>query len=107
MEQKWDRKGINMKDFRKELLENIPKYPNHITGSDLAYAIGVKGSEVIRKHINALRSAGHPIVSDPDGYYIATNSEQIEKCIQSLRSRCSAIEDAICGLYKSFGAVAQ
>lgn len=94
-------------DLKKEILEHIPNYPCHITGSDLAYATGLRGSEVIRKHINALRSAGHPIVSDPDGYYIATNSEQIEKCIQSLRSRCAAIEDAICGLYKSFGAVAQ
>ena len=95
------------KDFKKEILKNIPNYPNHITGSDLAYATGLRGSEVIRKHINALRSAGNPIVSDTDGYYIATNSEQIEKCIQSLRSRCAAIEDAICGLYKSFGAIAQ
>lgn len=94
-------------DLQKEILGNIPRYPNHITGSDLAYITGLHGSEVIRKHINALRMAGHPIISDPDGYYIATNSEQIEKCIQSLRSRCAAIEDAICGLYKSFGAIAQ
>jgi biotin operon repressor len=94
-------------DLQEEILGNIPRFPNHITGSDLAYITGLHGSNVIRKHINALRSVGHPIVSDPDGYYIATNSEQIEKCIQSLRSRCVAIEDAICGLYKSFGAVAQ
>lgn len=94
-------------DLQKDILKNIPSYPNHITGSDLAYITGLSGSEIIRKHINALRMAGHPIISDPDGYYIATNSEQIEKCIQSLRSRCAAIEDAICGLYKSFGAVAQ
>lgn len=94
-------------DLKKEILDNIPSYPKHITGSDLAYAIGLRGSEIVRRHINALRSAGHPIVSDSDGYYIATNSEQIEKCIQSLRSRCAAIEDAIYGLCKSFGAVAQ
>ena len=94
-------------DLKKQILGQIPNYPSHITGSELAYATGLSGSAVVRKQINSLRSAGYPIASDPEGYYIATNSEQIEKCIQSLRSRCAAIEDAICGLYKSFGKVAQ
>ena len=91
----------------KEILDNIPNYPNTIKGSELAYACGVTGSAKVRREVNALRSAGFPIVSTQDGYSMATDAKQIEDCILSLRSRVAAIEGAIAGLYKSFGAVAQ
>lgn len=94
-------------DYNCEILRHIPIHPETISGKDLAWVAGLNSSAQVRRHINALRTAGYPIVSDADGYSIATNSEQIEKCIQSLRSRCSAIEEAICGLYKSFGSIAQ
>lgn len=94
-------------DYNCEILRHIPTHPETISGKDLAWVAGLNSSAQVRRHINALRTAGYPIVSDADGYSIATNSEQIEKCIQSLRSRCSAIEEAICGLYKSFGSIAQ
>lgn len=90
----------------KEILDNIPNYPNTINGTDLAYACGLSNSAMVRRQVNALRSAGYPIVSTQDGYSIATNAKQIEECIQSLRSRVASIEDAIYGLCKSFGAVA-
>jgi biotin operon repressor len=94
-------------NLKSDILYFIPKYPDKISGRELADVTGLRGSEQVRMQVNALRTAGYPIVSTSQGYSIATNSEQIEKCIQSLRSRCSAIEEAICGLYKSFGSIAQ
>lgn len=91
----------------KEILDNIPNYPNTINGTDLAYACGLTSSAMVRMKVNALRSAGYPIVSTQDGYSLATDAKQIEDCIRSLRSRVASIEGAIAGLYKSFGAVAQ
>ena len=91
----------------RELLDNIPRNPNTIRGSDLAYACGMTSSAMVRRKVNALRSAGFPIVSTRDGCSIATDAKQIEDCILSLRSRVAAIEGAIAGLYRSFGAVAQ
>ena len=91
----------------KEILNNIPNYPNTINGKDLAYACGLTSSAMVRRKVNALRTAGFPIISTHDGYSIATDSKQIEDCIHSLRSRVASIEEAIYGLYKSFGAVAQ
>lgn len=91
----------------KDIINNIPNYPNTINGTDLAYACGLTNSAMVRRKVNALRTAGYPIVSTQDGYSIATNAKQIEECILSLRSRVESIEGAIAGLYKSFGAVAQ
>ena len=91
----------------REILDNIPNYPNTINGTDLAYACGLTSSAMVRRKVNALRSAGYPIVSTQDGYSIATDAKQIEDCILSLRSRVASIEEAIYGLYKSLGAVAQ
>ena len=91
----------------KEILNNIPNYPNTIKGRELAYACGLTNSAMVRRNVNALRTAGYPIVSTQDGYSIATNAKQIEECILSLRSRVASIESAIAGLYKAFGAVAQ
>ena len=91
----------------KKILNSIPNYPNTINGTDLAYACGLSNSAMVRRNVNALRSAGYPIVSTQDGYSIATDAKQIEDCILSLRSRVASIEGAIAGLYKSFGAVAQ
>ena len=91
----------------KEILNNIPNYPNTIYGADLAHACGLTSSAMVRRAVNALRSAGFPIISTQDGYSIATDAKQIEECILSLRSRVASIEGAIAGLYKSFGAVAQ
>ena len=90
----------------REILDNIPNYPNTINGTDLAYACGLSNSAMVRRQVNALMSAGYPIVSTQDGYSIATDAKQIEDCILSLRSRVASIEGAIAGLYKSFGAIA-
>lgn len=91
----------------RDILNSIPNFPKTITGADLAYACGLTSSAMVRRQVNALRSAGFPIVSTQDGYSVATNAKQIEDCIRSLRSRVASIEGAIAGLYKSFGAVAQ
>lgn len=91
----------------KDIINSIPIYPATITGRELADALGLTSSADVRKNVNALRTAGYPIVSTKDGYSVATDAKQIEDCIRSLRSRVASIESAIAGLYKSFGAVAQ
>lgn len=94
-------------ETKVRILKAIPRYPLSIKGKDIAFATGMTSSAEVRRHVNALRSAGVPIVSTIDGYSIATEAKQIEECIRSLRSRVASIEGAIAGLYKSFGAVAQ
>ena len=91
----------------KDILNNIPNYPNTIKGRELARVCSLTSSATVRREVNALRTAGFPIISTQNGYSIATDSYQIEECIRSLRSRVESIEEAIYGLYKSFGAVAQ
>lgn len=91
----------------KDIINSIPIYPATITGRELADALGLTSSADVRKNVNALRTAGYPIVSTKDGYSVATDAKQIEDCIRSLRSRVASIESAIAGLYRSFGAVAQ
>ena len=91
----------------KDIINNIPNYPNTIKGRELAMICSLTSSATVRREVNALRTAGYPIVSTQDGYSIATDAKQIEDCILSLRSRVASIEGAIAGLYKSFGAVAQ
>ena len=94
-------------DARKgsSLLDSIPTYPSYIKGRDLAGIVGLTSTAEVRQHINALRTAGFPILSTNEGYSMATDSQQIEKCIRSLRSRVASIEGAIAGLYRSFGNV--
>ena len=61
----------------RDILNSIPNFPNTITGADLAYACGLTSSAMVRRQVNALRSAGFPIVSTQDGYSVATNAKQI------------------------------
>lgn len=91
----------------RKIIDHIPVYPMSITGKELADTLGLTSSADVRKNVNALRTAGYPIVSTKDGYSVATDAKQIEDCIKSLRSRVASIESAIAGLYKSFGAVEQ
>lgn len=97
----------NIAGIESCILNNIPSFPSAINGRELACICGLTSSASVRKQVNALRTAGAPIVSTQDGYSIATDSKQIEDCIRSLRSRVASIEGAIAGLYKSFGAVAR
>ena len=48
--------------------------------------------------VNELRSAGVPICSDRNGYYIAKSREELDRTIVQLKSRVKKIQSAIDGL---------
>ena len=84
-------KTFNLLDFLLEGKEN------HITSRDLESITNLKGSE-IRAEVNRLRTAGAPIASDANGYYIATTPEELTATIRNLQSRRNAMNRAIEGL---------
>ena len=53
---------------------------------------------MIREMVNELRSAGVPICSDRNGYYIAKSREELDRTIVQLKSRVKKIQSAIEGL---------
>lgn len=85
-----------MKDF--SLLDFLPEgQGNHITSRELESITNLTGSE-IRAEVNRLRTAGAPIASDANGYYIATTDEELTATIRNLQSRRNAMNRAIEGL---------
>ena len=80
------------------LLDLLPEgQGNHITSKELESITNLKGTE-IRREVNRLRTAGVPIASDANGYYIATTEEELTATIRNLQSRRNAMERAIEGL---------
>lgn len=70
---------------------------SRITGRDLERLTNLDGVS-IRREINRLRTAGNPIASDANGYYIATTEEELTATIKNLKSRSQAMNRAIEGL---------
>ena len=68
-----------------------------ITTETLKKIFGLK-PERIRCIINALRSAGCPILAYSKGYYYSTDKSEIRLTIQSLEDRIRGISNAKCGL---------
>ena len=88
-----------MKDFN--LLDFLPEgRGRHITSRELEDITHLKGTE-IRAEVNRLRTAGVPIASDGNGYYIATTEEELTATIRNLQSRRNAMERAILGLMEA------
>ena len=87
-------KTFNLLDFLLEGKEN------HITSKDLESITNLKGSD-IRAEVNRLRTAGEPIASDGNGYYIATTQEELTATIRNLQSRRNAMNRAIIGLLEA------
>lgn len=88
-----------MKKFN--LLDFIPEgQDNHITSRELESITNLTGSE-IRTEVNRLRTAGVPIASDGNGYYIATTQEELTATIKNLQSRSNAMNRAIEGLMEA------
>lgn len=85
-----------MKKFN--LLDFLPQgKERQITSRELENITDLKGTE-IRKEVNKLRTAGEPIASDANGYYIATTPEELTATIRNLESRRNAMNRAIEGL---------
>ena len=83
------------------LLDFLPQgEDNRITSRDLEAVTNLKGT-AIRKEVNRLRTAGEPIASDANGYYIATTPEEITATIRNLESRRNAMNRAIEGLMEA------
>lgn len=87
-------KEINLLDFLPVGKEN------KITSRELGEITHLKGN-AIRREVNRLRTAGLPIASDKEGYYIATNAEEITATIRNLQSRRNAMNRAIEGLQEA------
>lgn len=85
-----------MKKFN--LLDFLPEgQDSRITSRDLESITNLKGAQ-IRAEVNRLRTAGVPIASDANGYYIATTDEELTATIRNLQSRRNAMNRAIEGL---------
>ena len=83
------------------LLDFLPEgQENKITSRDLESKTHLKGAQ-IRAEVNRLRTAGAPIASDANGYYIATTQEALTATIRNLESRRNAMNRAIEGLMEA------
>lgn len=79
------------------LEKNHKGYQKPISSKSLEIFFGLKGSE-IRKLVNSLRCKGVPICSDSDGYYYASNQQELKATIMQLDSRINQIAKARDGL---------
>lgn len=59
--------------------------------------MGVKGAD-IRRMVNELRFAGHPICSGKEGYWYAETEDEVLETLNNLQSRVYGINKAINGL---------
>jgi len=55
----------------------------------------------LREIINELRCRGHPICSDENGYYYASNEAELSATIRQLNNRISNIAKARNGLLRA------
>ena len=89
---------------KEELLHRLEKhhtgYRNAVSSRYLETVFQVRGA-CIRKTINELRCAGHPICSGEEGYYYAANSMELTATIRQLSSRITKIAGAKNGLVRA------
>ena len=72
-----------------EVLKLIPVgNESRITSAEICMRLGITGAEV-RNAIHKLRLANNPIGSDTNGYWIATEPDELNRTISSLNSRIS------------------
>ena len=90
--------GGRMKNRLQKILEREhQEKDNAIVSRALEERLSCKGT-MIREMVNELRSAGVPICSDRNGYYIAKSREELDRTIVQLKSRVKKIQSAIDGL---------
>lgn len=70
-----------------------------ICGAEIGRAFKVSGVEV-RRLINTARSNGDPICSNGKGYYIAKDSEELQRTIDSIQGRINSMSEAVAGMTK-------
>ncbi|SHE61414.1 HTH domain-containing protein [Tissierella praeacuta DSM 18095] len=60
-------------------------------------------SRTVRKIVNQLRNDGNPICSDENGYYYATDKDEVLNSVYQMTSRIREIAKAKNGLIKALG----
>lgn len=88
-----------MNPVEKYIRENSNGKDTPVCSSKISKSFGVSRTAV-RHMINTARSNGSPICSCQKGYYIATDKNEIQNTIESLRGRIYKMEKAIAGLEK-------
>lgn len=88
-----------MSAIEKYIRENSNGKDTPVCSNEISKAFGVPRTAV-RHMINTARSNGSPICSCQKGYYIATDKNEIQNTIMSLRGRIRKMEKAIAGLEK-------
>ena len=85
----------------RDIVALIPKgETSRITSSEIGRLTNLNGAE-IRKMVNESRSKFVPIASDSNGYYIATEPEELNHTIAQLNSRIHKMIKAREGLKKA------
>lgn len=85
----------------RDVVGLIPKgETNRITSGEIGKLTNLKGSD-IRRIINESRSKFIPIASDSNGYFIATEPEELNHTIAQLNSRIHKMIVAREGLKKA------
>ena len=84
-----------MKNRLQKILEREHQgKDNAIVSRALEERLGCKGT-MIREMVNELRSAGVPICSDRNGYYIAKSREELDHTIVQLKSRVKMFDTVV------------
>jgi hypothetical protein len=75
---------------------------NAVRSPVLEARFGVTGA-ALRSAVNSLRCAEHPICSDENGYYYASDGAELEATVRQLTSRISQMAKAKNGLVHALG----
>lgn len=91
---------MNAMNENKTLLDILPRKKEFaITGKHIENELGFKSDYEVRKAVNALRSAGNPICSNSNGYWLSDKPEEVMETIHNLEHRKESIAKACGGLY--------
>jgi hypothetical protein len=82
---------------------------NRVTAREISRGIGRyethESAPAVRKVIRELIAEGAPIGSDVNGYYMITEREEFEDVLESLQSRCDAIQSRIVDITGAYNAM--
>ena len=82
---------------------------DRITALELANFSGIRVTHdtapKVRSYIRELIAEGNPIGSDTRGYYIITERDELEDVLESLQSRCDAIQERITNITNAYAGV--
>lgn len=103
----------DLTDLQMRTLEVLSTHPLEypITGKEIATFIGLrsrssgKDGADVRSIIHALRVKGYPICAYGNGYFYASNGDELQGYIASLEARAREVQEAADGLKAGFAIV--